>query len=97
MDGLRLTLRAALAANRLEDFVRQEQARGVELDSGSEFERALALFLVQRSLREPTTRSRFGIFETETSGTDPGSARFMIRRPHSRCSSAMAKGPAARR
>ena len=46
-----LTLRAALAANRLDDFVRQEEARGVELCSGSDFERALALFLVQRGLR----------------------------------------------
>ena len=44
MDDPLLTLRAALAANRLEDFVRQEQAPGVELDSGSDFERALALF-----------------------------------------------------
>jgi hypothetical protein len=42
MDGSQLTLRAAPAANRLEDFVRQEEARGVELGSGSDFERALA-------------------------------------------------------
>jgi hypothetical protein len=47
-----LTLRAALAADRLEDFVRQEQARGVELCRGSDFERALALFLVQLRLRD---------------------------------------------
>jgi hypothetical protein len=52
MDGSHLTLRAALAADRLEDFVRQEEARGVELGSGSDFERALALFLVQRRLRQ---------------------------------------------
>jgi len=51
-DGSHLTLRAALAADRLEDFVRQEEARGVELGSGSDFERALALFLVQRGLRQ---------------------------------------------
>ena len=50
MDGSDLTLRAALAADRLEDFVRQEEARGIELGSGSDFERALALFLVQRGL-----------------------------------------------
>jgi hypothetical protein len=52
MDGSLLSLRAALAADRLEGFVRQEQARGVELGRGSEFERALALFLVQRRLRQ---------------------------------------------
>jgi hypothetical protein len=52
MDGSHLTLRAALAADRLEDFVRQEEARGVELGSGSDFECALALFLVQRGLRQ---------------------------------------------
>jgi hypothetical protein len=48
MDDSRLTLRAALAADRLEDFVRQEEAHGVELEIGSDFERALALLLVQR-------------------------------------------------
>jgi hypothetical protein len=52
MDGPLLTLRAALAANRLEDFVRQEQTLGIELNSGSEFERALALSLVQRGLSQ---------------------------------------------
>ena len=48
----RLTLRAALAADQLEKFVKQEEALGVELGCGSEFERALALFLVQRGLRQ---------------------------------------------
>jgi hypothetical protein len=48
----RLTLRAALAADQLEEFVKQEEALGVELGSGSDFERALALFLVQRGLRQ---------------------------------------------
>jgi hypothetical protein len=52
MDGTHLTLRAALAADRLADFVRQEEARGVELDIGSDFERALALLLVQRDLSQ---------------------------------------------
>jgi hypothetical protein len=47
MDVPRLTLRAALAADRLEEFVRQEQARGTELRKGSEFERALALLQVR--------------------------------------------------
>ncbi len=36
----RLTLRAALAADQLEQFVKQEEALGVELGCGSEFERA---------------------------------------------------------
>jgi hypothetical protein len=52
IDGSHLTLRAALAADRLEEFVRQEVALGIELSSGSDFERALALFLVQCSLRQ---------------------------------------------
>jgi hypothetical protein len=50
MDDSRLTLRAALAADRLEDFVRQEEAHGVELEIGSDFERALALLLVRSHL-----------------------------------------------
>lgn len=50
-DGMRrkhLTLSEALASDRLEDFVRQAEARGVELVSGSDFERALALLITQR-------------------------------------------------
>ena len=43
-----LTLREALASDRLEDFVRQEEACGVELVSGSDLERALALLITQR-------------------------------------------------
>jgi hypothetical protein len=43
-----LTLREALASNRLEAFVRQEEARGVELAHGSDLERALALLIAQR-------------------------------------------------
>ena len=43
-----LTLREALAADRLDDFVRQEEARGIELANGSEFERALALLVTKR-------------------------------------------------
>ena len=46
-----LTLRAALAADRLEDYVRQQEARGVELANGSELERALALLITQRRVR----------------------------------------------
>jgi len=44
----RLTLREALASDRLEDFVRQEETRGVELANGSDLERALALLITQR-------------------------------------------------
>jgi hypothetical protein len=47
-----LTLRAALAADRLDDFVRQEVAMGAELVNGSELERALAL-LISRHRRAP--------------------------------------------
>ena len=43
-----LKLRAALAENRLDDFMRQEEDRGVELANGSEFERALALLITKR-------------------------------------------------
>ena len=53
MDHLHLTLRAALAEDRLEEFVRQEEARGVELSIGSDFERGLALMLVQRAQEHP--------------------------------------------
>jgi uncharacterized protein YehS (DUF1456 family) len=48
MGDVRLTLREALASDRLEDFVRQEEARGVELANGSDLERALALLITQR-------------------------------------------------
>jgi hypothetical protein len=43
-----LTLREALAEDRLDDFVRQEEDRGVELANGSELERALALLITKR-------------------------------------------------
>ena len=48
MGYKRLTLREALASDRLEDFVRQEETRGVELANGSDLERALALLITQR-------------------------------------------------
>ena len=48
MGYRRLTLREALASDRLEDFVRQEETRGVELANGSDLERALALLITQR-------------------------------------------------
>ena len=52
MGYLRLTLREALASDRLEDFVRQEEARGIELANGSDLERALALLITQRRLED---------------------------------------------
>lgn len=47
MDHPNLTLRAALAQNRLEDFVAHEETRGVEIRTGSDFERAVALLSVR--------------------------------------------------
>ena len=52
MGYLRLTLREALASKRLEDFVQQEEARGVELANGSDLVRALALFITQQRSRD---------------------------------------------
>ena len=52
MGYRRLSLREALAADQLEDFVRQEEARGVELANGSDLERALALLITQRRLED---------------------------------------------
>jgi len=43
-----LSLREALAEDRLDDFVRQEEDRGAELANGSEFERALVPLVAQR-------------------------------------------------
>ena len=48
MGYRRLTLREALASDQLEDFVRHEETRGVELPNGSDLERALALLITQR-------------------------------------------------
>jgi hypothetical protein len=49
-----LTLREALASDRLADFVRQAEARGVELSRGSDLERALALLVTRRRLESRT-------------------------------------------
>ena len=46
-----LTLREASASQRLNAFVQQEEARGVELATGSELERALALLITMQRLR----------------------------------------------
>jgi hypothetical protein len=55
MGRRHLTLREALASDQLEAFVRQEEARGVELVKGSELERALALLVTLQ--RRPDARS----------------------------------------
>ena len=52
-----LTLREALASDRLEDFVQQEEARGVELANGSDLERALALLITQRRSEDRSFRA----------------------------------------
>jgi hypothetical protein len=52
MERRRLTLREALASDQLDAFVQQEEAFGVELANGSDFERALALLITQRLTRK---------------------------------------------
>ena len=53
-----LTLREAVAEDRLADFVRQEEERGVELANGSELERALALLITKRRVHVGPCRHR---------------------------------------
>jgi hypothetical protein len=43
-----LSLREALASDRLDAFVREQQDGGAELVTGSELERGLALLITQR-------------------------------------------------
>jgi len=57
MGSRRLTLREALASDQLDDFVRQEEARGVELAKGSDLERALALLTTQRRSKDRSSGS----------------------------------------
>jgi hypothetical protein len=52
MERRYVTLRGALASDQLEAFVRQQEALGVELAKGSDFERALALLITQRLTRK---------------------------------------------
>jgi len=60
MDETTLSLRAALAQDRLEEFVRQAQALGVTLDTGSDFERGLALLMVRRRQEQDAQSSSHG-------------------------------------
>ena len=62
MDQRYVTLRAALASDQLEAFVRQEEALGVELTKGSDFERALALLVTQRLTKTPRWFSGGSVF-----------------------------------
>ena len=57
MGYRRLTLREALASDRLEDYVQQEEALGVELANGSDLERALALLITQRRSEDRSFRA----------------------------------------
>jgi hypothetical protein len=56
MRSRQLTLREAIAFDRLDDFVRQEEIRGAELVKGSDFERALALLITQRRSKARSSR-----------------------------------------
>jgi hypothetical protein len=56
MRSRQLNLSQALAFDRLDDFVRQEEARGAELVKGSDFERALALLTTQRRSEARSSR-----------------------------------------
>jgi uncharacterized protein YehS (DUF1456 family) len=57
MNDRDLTLSEALVSDRLEDFIRHEEARGAELCKGSELERALALLATQRRSKDPTLQN----------------------------------------
>ena len=54
-----VTFREAQASDRLDDVVRQAEARGVELTSGSDLERALALLITQRRSEAQSSGSAF--------------------------------------
>jgi hypothetical protein len=85
MGYRRLTLREALASDRLEDFVRQEEARGLELANGSDLERALALLITQH-------RSVDRSFTAALGKSSAGRSRGRERGPHS----GVKRKPAAR-
>ena len=72
-------MREALASDRLEDFVRQEEARGVELANGSDLERALALLITQR--RSKIDHSRRRLRKSSAAEADAGNA---VPKPHHR-------------
>lgn len=55
-----LSLSQALRENRLEDFIRQEEERGVAPVKGSDFDRALKLLVRPRQSAGQTSRSPSG-------------------------------------
>lgn len=59
MERERLSLREALDADRLEDFIRQEEARGVVADSAA-FDRLVATAVKQPQSADRTSRSASG-------------------------------------
>ena len=61
-----LTLREALASNRLDAFVQEQQDKGTELATGSELERGLALLITQR--RSLAAEGRLGHQPTPRGG-----------------------------
>jgi hypothetical protein len=61
-----LNLNQALAFDRLEEFVRQEEESGAELVKGSDFERALALLITRRAIVEAWPRSVKGLIAKST-------------------------------
>jgi GNAT superfamily N-acetyltransferase len=65
MTARSLSLEEALALDRLEAFIRQEEARGAELVKGSDFERALALVIGRR---RSEARSETGAHRNPTIG-----------------------------
>src|SRR6185369_3438951 len=69
MRSKNLELNQALAFDKLEEFVRQEEARGAELVRGSDFERALALLTVQRQTRSRIYSSRVVVRNTVPAGS----------------------------
>ena len=52
----------------MEAFVRQEEALGVELTKGSDFERALALLITQRLTKTPRWFSGGSVFGASFDG-----------------------------
>jgi hypothetical protein len=55
-----LTLREALASDRLDDWVREQEDDGAELANGSELERGLALLITQRLAAQGRHQARVG-------------------------------------
>ena len=57
MTSTHLSLKKALETSRLEEFIAQEEARGVEPIDGSELDRALRLVIKPPRSKDRTSRS----------------------------------------